>query len=400
MLKPFFGTPRQSVTNHEAIDLHAISLTDFVRSHEDVRLLIDPGDDIETTLRAMDGIQEMEPHRYMVIVYNVADARRARDIRRNLPVALRASTTQFTDASLRSARDLGICAILVTPDIARDAIQQIKACGMQAIFGTDGEDDLKTLRSALDWGAAAVVTRSITPERLKRSYEVMLSALAPYEDSRGNRIIYEGARSPKTVAIRIRGRNNTLVVHRDSRISLLRAIFDNDNATVEIGPTRAGIPQLAVSMRAGQDATIRIGRDVTTTQRVFISAVEGASVIIGDDVMFASENEVRADDAHAIYDVETGLRVNPSRSIQIGNHVWLAREAVVLGGVTIGDGTVVGYRSLVTRSLPNNCVAAGIPAKVIRRNAAWERMHLDDYPPYKPSASVVPKSSFWSRTND
>ena len=65
--------------------------------------------------------------------------------------------------------------------------------------------------------------------------------------------------------------------------------------------------------------------------------------------------------------------MNVSRSIDVGAHVWLAKHCVVMGGVTIGDGSVIGFRSIVTRSVPNNCVAVGAPARVVRRDVAWAR---------------------------
>jgi tetrahydrodipicolinate N-succinyltransferase len=110
---------------------------------------------------------------------------------------------------------------------------------------------------------------------------------------------------------------------------------------------------------------------------------------------------VRADDGHPIFDVRTGLRVNPSRSITIGDHVWLGRFATVLGGVSIGEGTVIGYGSVVTRNIPNNCVAAGSPARVVRRDIAWERPHLSLVRPYyKPDASTIKRSTYWNLTKE
>lgn len=50
----------------------------------------------------------------------------------------------------------------------------------------------------------------------------------------------------------------------------------------------------------------------------------------------------------------------------IGNDVWLGHEAVVLSGVTIGDGAIIGARSVVTKNVPDYAVVAGNPAKVIR----------------------------------
>jgi acetyltransferase-like isoleucine patch superfamily enzyme len=60
---------------------------------------------------------------------------------------------------------------------------------------------------------------------------------------------------------------------------------------------------------------------------------------------------------------ETPLISEPTR---IGKRCWLGAQVSVLKGVTIGDGTVVGAGSVVTKSLPPNVVTAGSPAKVLR----------------------------------
>ena len=53
--------------------------------------------------------------------------------------------------------------------------------------------------------------------------------------------------------------------------------------------------------------------------------------------------------------------------ITIGNDVWIGCEAVILSGVTIGDGAIIGARAVVTRDIPPYTIAAGVPAKPIRR---------------------------------
>jgi len=52
----------------------------------------------------------------------------------------------------------------------------------------------------------------------------------------------------------------------------------------------------------------------------------------------------------------------------IGNHVYIASGAVILGDITIGDNVIIGANSVVLRDIPSNCVAAGIPAKVIKKD--------------------------------
>lgn len=58
------------------------------------------------------------------------------------------------------------------------------------------------------------------------------------------------------------------------------------------------------------------------------------------------------------------------QDVRIGNDVWLGANVVVLAGVTIGDGAVVGAGAVVTKSLPPNCIAGGVPARVIGERPA------------------------------
>ena len=68
------------------------------------------------------------------------------------------------------------------------------------------------------------------------------------------------------------------------------------------------------------------------------------------------------------------LRTKYPRSVQpvkIGMGVWMAPGCIVIQGVEIGEKSVIGTGAVVTRSIPPNCLAAGVPAKVIKR--------LDEY---------------------
>lgn len=201
--------------------------------------------------------------------------------------------------------------------------------------------------------------------------------LADYTDDRGNRIIYENGAVPNAkVVIRFRGERNTLRIQPGAKVVELSVDFPGDGGLVEIGATSKPRKGILLSARVGHESTVSIGANVGFETRGFVSASEGASVTIGEDCMIATAIELRADDSHAIYDVRTGKRANPSRSIRIGDHVWLGKNVVVMAGVTIGDGSIIGFRSIVTRDVPNNCVAAGAPARVVRRDVAWERPGL------------------------
>jgi len=96
-----------------------------------------------------------------------------------------------------------------------------------------------------------------------------------------------------------------------------------------------------------------------------ISAVR--SVRVGEDCYFAAGTTITDTDGHALRPEEriSGKRDEPA-PVSIGHRVWLGLRVIVLKGVTIGDDTVVGAGSVVTRDLPPRVICAGQPARVIR----------------------------------
>lgn len=58
--------------------------------------------------------------------------------------------------------------------------------------------------------------------------------------------------------------------------------------------------------------------------------------------------------------------------IVIGNDVWIGYEAVIMAGVTIGDGAIIGTRAVVTKDVPPYTIAGGVPAKAIRKRYSEE----------------------------
>lgn len=205
--------------------------------------------------------------------------------------------------------------------------------------------------------------------------------LVAYSDERGNRVLYDGPHLPDAlVKITFKGSGNTVKVGRKAKIVHLTALFEGDNATLEIGSTLRPRTGLRFKVRLGHDTLISIGQNVGAQSPVFICVAEGHSVTIGNDCMLSSSVEIRADDSHPIYDVRTSKRVNPAGSVTIGDHVWIGRHVALLGGAEVCSGSVIGFRSVVKSRIPNNAIAVGSPAKVVRKNIAWERPSLSRRP--------------------
>lgn len=229
----------------------------------------------------------------------------------------------------------------------------------------------------------------------------LLTRIEPYSDINGNSIICD--QIIEGVKVSFKGSNNTLKIKAGAQLKFLEVMFDCDGGHVEIGSCDIAGKGLRASIRVGQESRIIIGDNVTCTGRCRISALEKSTLTIGNDCMISANNEIRTDDAHPIFDVRTGQRLNMPRDTHVGNHVWLARDAVVLGGSVIGDGTVIGHSAMVKRKIPNNCIAVGSPARVVRRDIAWERPHLSLRKPYyKPDIShlEVKSEAYWNLTQD
>ncbi len=216
-------------------------------------------------------------------------------------------------------------------------------------------------------------------------------------DDRGNRLVAPAALLPR-LNIQFRGRDCLLQLDPATRIGTLTIEFNGDRAQCRLG---AAGPEGSFSglLRLGEDSRILIGDGTTATARCFLCASEGATLRIGEDCMLASDVQLRCDDAHPIFDVHSGERINPSEDIVIGDHVWLAYGTRCMGGTVVGDGSVIGLDSVVTGEIPNNCVALGRPARVTRRDIAWERPHLS-HPPARPNADSVTRSRWWHPTRD
>jgi acetyltransferase-like isoleucine patch superfamily enzyme len=97
----------------------------------------------------------------------------------------------------------------------------------------------------------------------------------------------------------------------------------------------------------------------------------GSSVVVGRHGLFAAQAYL-VGGGHEFEAADVAVLDQPrvSRGITLGDDVWLGTGAKVLDGVSIGTGAVVGANAVVTGDLPEGVVAAGVPARVLRRREA------------------------------
>lgn len=96
-----------------------------------------------------------------------------------------------------------------------------------------------------------------------------------------------------------------------------------------------------------------------------LTLVDDTHIYVGDYTMFGP-NVVLATAGHPILPELRPLAYQYNMPIHIGKNCWLGAGVIVLPGVTIGDNTVIGAGSVVTKDIPANVVAVGNPCKVLR----------------------------------
>jgi acetyltransferase-like isoleucine patch superfamily enzyme len=171
----------------------------------------------------------------------------------------------------------------------------------------------------------------------------------------------------------IEGDNNVIEIDNGSRLSNTYIYIWGSGHHLKIA--NDVIYRKGTMLLKDKDCVISFG-DGTTVEDAYIVASEGGRILIGRDCLIGHGVDIRNGDSHSIIDVETKKRLNPSKDIVIGDHVWLGAYSQILKGANIGENSVVGLRSVVTTEIPGNSVCVGVPAKVVKENITWSRERI------------------------
>lgn len=180
--------------------------------------------------------------------------------------------------------------------------------------------------------------------------------------------VFGYVRGNNTISLRASvQRGLTLVLGKGSVIREYAQLSCREHGSITIG-NDSDIEQFVI-LQTQRNGFITIG---TNTCINAFSVIYGAGgVTIGDNTRIACHTVIIAS-SHNFDDTTRDIHVQgiTARGITIGNDVWIGAGVRILDGVHIGDHAVIGAGSVVTRDIPMNAVAIGVPARVTRQRGS------------------------------
>ena len=181
--------------------------------------------------------------------------------------------------------------------------------------------------------------------------------------------------------IKFEGINNTIEIYGDPLPRFINCVMQiKNNNYVKIDSSKHVINQLNFRLE-GDCSKLIIGKDFSIRGGMMLLD-NNLELEIGDNCMFSSGIYLRTTDGHAIFDNTTKKVLNKSetKSIVIGNHVWLGNSVTVMKNSKISDNSVVGKSSIVTKKFETpNVLLVGSPAKIAKTNINWDRRSPEQY---------------------
>lgn len=170
-------------------------------------------------------------------------------------------------------------------------------------------------------------------------------------------------------SIAFKGNNNKFICKGKVTLENCKIRFTGNNSLIYIDDNDTS---MSLNMRIGNDSVIYIGKDCYINRTSHLYATERKNIIIGNQLLLSYETYFRTADPHIIYDCTTKERINFSKSILIGDRVWIGQQSLILKGTILGSGSIIGGHSVLSNKIvKSNTLYAGNPAKKIRENVFY-----------------------------
>ncbi|MBQ6261625.1 MAG: hypothetical protein IJK59_10310 [Firmicutes bacterium] len=170
--------------------------------------------------------------------------------------------------------------------------------------------------------------------------------------------------------IRFSGKNNILYCESGVRLSNSFLDFNGSNSLIYLGSNRH---DYLLHVFINNDQVFHMGKDNYINGKLTAVLSEQKHVFIGSCCLFSTEIVFRNADPHLIYDIDTKKRINLSKSIFVGDHVWIGQRSMLLKGTQIDSGSIIGAMSVVSgKKIPHNSSWAGNPVRQIKSGVFWD----------------------------
>lgn len=231
-----------------------------------------------------------------------------------------------------------------------------------------GRYHVKTVAVILPSLADAFPQEAILTDRCRIAPGVFLANdVEIFADETSEIVIEEGAFLSSRVVILA---SNHSRVHIGKRVML--------GECVHIVATMSSCVELGDDVRLDAWGDIEVLQGVvclgagTTVESHALLAAARSGIFFGKDNML-SHHVMIMNGYHEVLDAKTGKPRTNRQPVRTDDHVWIGLRATLLPGVEIGEGSIVGAASVVTRKFPPHCTIAGNPARVLREGILWQR---------------------------
>lgn len=203
--------------------------------------------------------------------------------------------------------------------------------------------------------------------------------------------VHKGLKKIKTLSVNLKAKNDKMAVRIFRRAEVFMhdksKLLLQEKAVLKIGSAWLNTAYQTTTFKMDKESVLKVNGQFDIHTGSFIIVNKNAtltlgsgyanndteincfrSITIGDNVAISKGVIIRDSDNHVL----NGKVDRTTAPIVIGNHVWIGLRAIILKGVTIGDGAVIAAGAVVTRDVPPKSLVAGVPAKVIKENISWE----------------------------
>jgi acetyltransferase-like isoleucine patch superfamily enzyme len=127
----------------------------------------------------------------------------------------------------------------------------------------------------------------------------------------------------------------------------------------------------------GNHCSITVGRNTTFGGVRIVNVGTDCAITIGEGCLFADHVELWSSDTHPIYNNKKEI-INHEAPITIGDKVWVGSHVIVLKGVSVGDGSIIGMGTLVTKDIPSHVISVGNPNRTVKEDITWSLNYYEN----------------------